>query len=91
MTTQKTRVSTRERVRTGPQQSEERSIDLEERALRMMHGVAISDATPLEFRGQEHAPTKARLAEMEQRAVQHLMGTVDVRRKQSIIDQLREL
>ena len=91
MTTQKTRVLTRERVQTGPRLTEERSNDVDECVQRMFHGAPISDDSPLEFRGQDHAATKARLDEMEQRALQHMMGTVDVRRKQSIIDQLREL
>ena len=82
---------TRERVQTGPHLKEEHSKDVDERVLRMYGGQSISDASPLEFRGQEHAATKARLDEMEQRALQHMMGTVDVRRKQSIIDQLRDL
>ena len=91
MTKRNTRVSTRPQIQTETRLREAGLHDLEERALRMRHGVAIGDAEKLEFRGEGRPEVMNALERMERRALQHLMGSADARRKQSIIDELRDI
>ncbi len=91
VTTRKSQVSTRTQIQTETKLREAGLNDLEERALRMLHGIAIADNEPLEFRGEDNPDVSASLEAIEKRALQHLMGTADARRKQAIIDQLRDI
>ena len=86
-----TRVVTRERVDVQTQLRHAQLSDLEEQVVRMRHGLALAPEAALEQRQMPTAEVRQRVAEIERQAVGQLLNDKDLRRKQAIIDQLRDL
>lgn len=69
----------------------------EELVLRLRHGIAVADETPLAFRGQRDAELKAKLALIEADALEHVRSApapadpAGEAIKQAIIARLRKL
>ena len=91
MSNHRTRVSTRQQVDVETRVREAQLTDLEEQVVRMRYGLALQPDAVLHQREMPRAETRSRVAEIERRAVQQLLNHKDVRRKQAIIDQLRDL
>ncbi len=91
MTIRKGRVSTRTQTQIETKLREAGLNDLDERAQRMRHGITIADDELLEFRGQDKPEVMTALERRERLALQHLISAADAHRKQSIIDQLRDI
>ena len=91
MSKQRTRVSTRERADIETRVREAQLTDLEEQVVRMRHGLALQPEQELAQRGMPFVETQQRVATMERRAVSQLLNSNDMRRKQRIIDHMKDL
>ncbi len=63
----------------------------EERALRMRYGLAMELDGELEFADAAQPAAQAEIAALERQVIAHLNVDAHARRKQHIIDELREL
>ena len=63
----------------------------EERALRMRYGMARDLDAELTFADEAHPEARAQVEAIERRVVAYLATDADARRKQAIIEALREL
>lgn len=91
MTRTSTRTATQTRVTTERSLQRLGLTDVEEKVVRMRHGLALAPDAELEFRGQEVAESRAALAAIEARAIAALSVSEEARVKAEIIDDLREL
>ena len=64
---------------------------IEERALRMRYGMALSLEAKLSFADEAHPEARAKIEAIERRVWSHLKLDPDAQRKQAIIEELREL
>ncbi|MEY3015176.1 MAG: hypothetical protein RIT45_3911 [Pseudomonadota bacterium] len=91
MTRTRTRTATQTRVTTERSLQQLGLTDVEEKVVRMRHGLALAPDAELEFRGQEIAETRAALAAIEARALGALSVSDEARIKAEIIDELRKI
>ncbi|MCO4761113.1 MAG: hypothetical protein KC502_06385 [Myxococcales bacterium] len=64
---------------------------LEERAVRMRYGLTLGLDAKLSFADEAHPEARLQVAEVERRIIAHLQTDTDARRKQAIIEELREI
>lgn len=91
MTRTQTRTATQTRVTTDRSLQRAGLTDLEEKVVRMRHGLQLAPDAELSFRGQEIVETRAALAAIEARAIAGLSTSEEARIKAEIIDELRDL
>ena len=77
-----------ELVETQTKTRETTLTPLEEKVLRMRHGVSVPDNTPLEYPGTEDPELNAKLAEIERRAIE-AVGARSNTTKRQILQSLR--
>jgi DNA-directed RNA polymerase sigma subunit (sigma70/sigma32) len=90
VTKTKTQVSTRTRVATDRSLARIGLTDLEEKVVRMHHGLPLAADAMLEQRGQEHAETRLALEAIEARALARLRPSEENQILSEIIGGLRD-
>jgi hypothetical protein len=88
---QRTRSSTRQRTELETRVQEAQLTDLEEQVIRMRHGVVLQPEQQLAQRTMPLEETRLRVAAIEHCAVEQLLNSNDMRRKQRIIEHLRDI
>lgn len=87
----RTRVQTHQEIATETRIRTAGLSDLEEKVLRMRHGLALAPDAVLEQRQISSHEARDRVAAVEQRAVSMLLNQRELRRKNAIIKQLNDL
>jgi len=90
VTKTKTQVSTRTRVATDRSLARVGLTDLEEKVVRMRHGLPLAADAVLEQRGQEHPETRMALEAIEARALAKLHPSEETQILSEIIGGLRD-